>query len=48
MVGDTDQAGVHVANWWQMLDIALKSQGKINEIWNGVGERLAAFLEGKK
>lgn len=46
VIGDTSQAQVNL-HWWQMLDVALKSSGKIKELWNNVAEKLAKFLEGK-
>ncbi len=43
VIGDTTQAPQNL-HWWQMLDISLKSAGKIRELWNNVGQKLADFL----
>ncbi len=41
------QAWFHY-RWWVIKDVAERAAGKINEIWQAVGDRLAKFLEGKK
>jgi len=46
VIGDTTQARQNL-HWWQMLDIAIKSQGKVKEIWNGIMKKMVAFLERK-
>jgi len=47
VIGDTEQAEVHRGRWWQMLNVAEKAAAKVNELWNNVGEKLAAFLSMK-
>ena len=47
VIGDTTQAAVHAGKWWQMKNVAEKSQAKIAELWNNIAEKMARFLEGK-
>lgn len=44
VIGDEDQAA-HMGYWWQMKDVAERAAGKIERIWQDIGEKLAAFLE---
>lgn len=44
VIGDTAQADVHKGRWWQMEDITWRAGKKINDLWNMVGDKLAAFL----
>lgn len=48
VIGDTQQAKVHQGRWWTIKTIAEKSADKINQIWQSVGDKLAAFLERKQ
>ena len=47
VIGDTAQAA-HMGYWWQMKDIAEKSNEKIVRLFNIMADKLALFLEGKK
>lgn len=47
VIGDDTQAAVHAGRWWTMKDIAEKSQEKILKIWDGIADKLAAWLDGK-
>lgn len=47
VIGTGTQAKVHQGRWYTMMTIAAKSADKINEIWQSVGDKLAAFLERK-
>ena len=42
-----DQAGMHSSNWWNIKTIAERSADKIEKLWQGVGEKLAMFLDKK-
>lgn len=44
VISDNDQAA-HMGYWWQMKDIAAKSQAKINRLWVTLADKLARFLD---
>ncbi len=44
VIGDNDQAA-HMGYWWQMKDIAAKSQAKINKLWVTLADKLTKFLD---
>lgn len=46
VIGD-NQAGMHSSNWWNIRTIAERAADKIEKIWQMLGDKLAAFLEGK-
>lgn len=41
------QAWMHKGKWWQLEDVVPKSKDKINEIWNGIAQKMADFLNSK-
>lgn len=47
VIGDGTQAKVHQGVWWTMRTIAEKAAGKIGRLVDTLGEKMAAFLEGK-
>lgn len=36
-----------MAHWWTMRSIADKAADKINQLWQQLGDKMAAFLKGK-
>lgn len=47
VIGDDTQAAVHSGRWWNMRFIANRASLKIERLFAQLGEKLAAFLEGK-
>lgn len=47
VIGDDTQAEVHSGRWWNMRFVANKASEKINSLWQTLGKKMAAFLEGK-
>lgn len=47
VIGEGTQARMHSGRWWTMKTIAEKAKEKINRIWQDVGNKLAAFLDGR-
>lgn len=41
------QAWMHKDRWWHLTDIIPKAQPKITAIWDGIAQKLAAFLDAK-
>ena len=46
VIGDDTQAA-HMGHWWKIGVIAGKSADKINRMFANLGEKMAAFLEGR-
>lgn len=46
VIGDDTQATQN-SHWWTMRTIAGKASEKINRLWQALGDKMAAFLEGK-
>ena len=46
VIGEGTQAA-HMSHWWTITKIADDAKDKIIKLWNGVAEKLAAFLDGK-
>jgi hypothetical protein len=47
VIGDEEQAG-HMQHWWKISVIKERAQEKIERLFATLGEKLAAFLEGKE
>ena len=46
VIGDGTQSGKN-SHWWTMRAIADKAGEKVNKLWQALGDKMAAFLEGK-
>lgn len=46
VIGENEQARA-MAHWWTIGEIAEKAMSKIDEIWEAVADKLAAWLDGK-
>lgn len=46
VIGDDTQAA-HNSHWWNLRHVANRASEKINRLWQTLGEKMAAFLEGK-
>jgi hypothetical protein len=46
VIGDDDQAWMHRGRWWTMKVIADRARDKVLRLFDLMGEKLAAFLEG--
>lgn len=47
VIGDDTQAEIHSGRWWNLRFVANKASEKINRLWQTLGDKMAAFLEGK-
>ena len=45
VIGD-NQAWMHSGRWWRMIELLNKSTKAIESIWQAVGERVRAYLDG--
>jgi len=48
VIGENTQARVHRGRWWTLKKVAQDASKKIMQVWNGIAENLAQFLEGNK
>lgn len=48
VIGDPpDQAEVHAGRWWTVGKLRDRAMDKISGIWNALGERIAAYINGR-
>ena len=47
VIGEGTQGDLFVGRWWTIKKVADNSREKIIALWNGIMNRLAAFLDGK-
>ena len=47
VIGDGTQSRAHAGRWWTLRNVAEKAQSKILQVWTGIADKLAAYLEGK-
>lgn len=47
VIGEGTQSRVHRGRWWTLKTVAEKAQSKILQVWQGVVDKLARFLDGK-
>ncbi len=48
VIGEGTQAEIHEGRWWTIKKIADESRQKITDLWDGIMDKLAAFLDGKE
>ncbi len=46
VIGEQSQAS-HMSHWWKMGKIVADAKAKIQTVWKGIAEKLAAFLDGR-
>lgn len=47
VIGENTQAEVHAGRWWTTRTLLNSVMDKINSIWQAVGARIAAYINGR-